>query len=38
MIRELILKKQMSYGILGYAVPHTIYPDGYHADGSHFKK
>lgn len=22
----------MSYGMLGYVVPHTIYPAGYHAD------
>jgi len=23
-------EEQMSYGMLGYVVPHTIYPDGYH--------
>lgn len=23
-------KEQMSYGMLGYVVPHTIYPSGYH--------
>jgi uncharacterized protein YdhG (YjbR/CyaY superfamily) len=23
-------KEQMSYGMLGYVVPHSIYPDGYH--------
>jgi hypothetical protein len=23
-------KEEMSYGMLGYVVPHTIYPDGYH--------
>jgi len=22
----------MSYGMLGFVVPHTIYPDGYHCD------
>jgi len=22
----------MGYGMLGYAVPHSIYPDGYHCD------
>ena len=38
-IRETILKnlpegfeEQMSYGMLGYVVPHSIYPDGYHCD------
>ena len=25
-------KEEMSYGMLGYVVPHTIYPDGYHCD------
>jgi uncharacterized protein YdhG (YjbR/CyaY superfamily) len=36
-IREVILKnipegfeEQMSYGMLGYVVPHTLYPAGYH--------
>ncbi len=23
-------EEQMSYGMLGYVVPHSIYPDGYH--------
>lgn len=23
-------KEEMSYGMIGYVVPHTIYPDGYH--------
>jgi uncharacterized protein YdhG (YjbR/CyaY superfamily) len=23
-------EEQMSYGMLGYIVPHSIYPDGYH--------
>jgi len=22
----------MSYGMLGYVVPHTLYPQGYHCD------
>ena len=25
-------KEQMGYGMLGYAVPHSIYPPGYHCD------
>ncbi len=25
-------KEQMSYGMIGYVVPHSIYPDGYHCD------
>ncbi|MCK5443665.1 MAG: DUF1801 domain-containing protein, partial [Maribacter sp.] len=25
---------QMSYGMLGYVVPHSLYPDGYHCDTS----
>ncbi|MDC6387586.1 DUF1801 domain-containing protein [Maribacter sp. PR1] len=36
-IRERILKnlpegfeEQISYGMLGYVVPHNLYPDGYH--------
>ncbi len=36
-LRQTILKnipsdfeEQMSYGMLGYVVPHSIYPDGYH--------
>ena len=24
--------EQMSYGIIGYVVPHNLYPDGYHCD------
>lgn len=26
------LKEQMSYGMLGWVVPHSLYPDGYHCD------
>lgn len=25
-------KEVMGYGMLGYVVPHSIYPDGYHCD------
>lgn len=25
-------KEEMSYGMIGYVVPHTIYPAGYHCD------
>ncbi len=25
-------KEGMSYGMLGYCVPHSLYPDGYHCD------
>src|SRR5262245_25460577 len=25
-------KETMGYGMLGYVVPHEIYPDGYHCD------
>lgn len=25
-------KEVMSYGMIGYSVPHEIYPDGYHCD------
>lgn len=25
-------EEQMSYGMLGYVVPHAIYPNGYHCD------
>lgn len=25
-------KEEMNYGMLGYVVPHTIYPNGYHCD------
>lgn len=38
-LRAIILKnlptgfeEQMSYGMLGYVVPHSIYPDGYHCN------
>ena len=38
-LREAILKnipegfeETMSYGMIGYVVPHGIYPDGYHVD------
>src|SRR5690606_26234746 len=38
-IRKIVLKnlpkgfeETMGYGMLGYVVPHTIYPDGYHCD------
>ncbi len=38
-LRKVILKnipkgfsEVMSYGMLGYVVPHTLYPDGYHCD------
>ncbi len=27
-------KEEMSYGMLGYVVPHTLYPAGYHCDPS----
>lgn len=26
--------EEMSYGMIGYVVPHTIYPDGYHCNPS----
>jgi uncharacterized protein YdhG (YjbR/CyaY superfamily) len=25
-------KEEMSYGMIGYVVPHTLYPKGYHCD------
>ena len=25
-------KEEMNYGMIGYVVPHSIYPDGYHCD------
>lgn len=25
-------EEQMSYGMLGFVVPHSLYPDGYHCD------
>ncbi|CAM4179597.1 DUF1801 domain-containing protein [Zobellia nedashkovskayae] len=25
-------KEQISYGMLGYVVPHSVYPNGYHCD------
>jgi len=38
-LRETILEnipegfeEQMGYGMIGYAVPHTLYPPGYHCD------
>jgi hypothetical protein len=38
-LRKAILKnlpkgfeEQMSYGMLGYVVPHKLYPEGYHCD------
>ncbi|MCW8940589.1 MAG: DUF1801 domain-containing protein, partial [Flavobacteriales bacterium] len=38
-LREIIKKalpkgfeEVVSYGMLGYVVPHSIYPDGYHCD------
>ncbi len=38
-IRKVILKnlpkgfqEEMNYGMIGYVVPHKIYPDGYHCD------
>lgn len=27
-------QEQMNYGMLGYVVPHTLYPEGYHCDTS----
>ena len=27
-------KETMSYGMIGYVVPHSLYPDGYHCDTS----
>jgi hypothetical protein len=27
-------KEGMGYGMLGYVVPHSLYPDGYHCDPS----
>jgi uncharacterized protein YdhG (YjbR/CyaY superfamily) len=26
------IEETMSYGMIGYVVPHSIYPDGYHTD------
>ncbi len=38
-LREIILKnipkgyhEEMSYGIIGYVVPHALFPDGYHCN------
>lgn len=38
-LRELILEnlpkgfvEAMNYGMIGYVIPHTLYPDGYHCD------
>src|SRR5687767_2037603 len=25
-------KEEMGYGAIGYVVPHSLYPDGYHCD------
>ncbi|HET6226301.1 MAG TPA: DUF1801 domain-containing protein, partial [Bacteroidia bacterium] len=25
-------EETMSYGMIGYVVPHSLYPDGYHCD------
>ena len=25
-------EEQMSYGMIGFVVPHSVYPDGYHCD------
>lgn len=40
-LREVILEnlpegfeEQMSYGMIGYVVPHSVYPPGYHCDTS----
>lgn len=40
-VREVILKnlpkgyeEGMQYGMIGYYVPHSVYPDGYHCDPS----
>ena len=27
-------EEQMSYGMIGYVVPHSLYPDGYHCNPS----
>lgn len=26
------IEETMNYGMLGYVIPHTVYPDGYHCD------
>jgi hypothetical protein len=38
-LRQVILKnlpqgfsEQINYGMIGYVVPHSLYPDGYHCD------
>ncbi len=38
-IRQIILdnlpkgmEEQMSYGMLGFVIPHSVYPEGYHCD------
>lgn len=38
-LRKIILKnlpkgysEEMSYGMIGYVIPHSIYPNGYHCD------
>lgn len=25
-------REEMSYGMIGYVIPHSLYPDGYHCD------
>ncbi|WP_303316886.1 DUF1801 domain-containing protein [Flavivirga abyssicola] len=26
------MEEQMNYGMLGYVIPHSVYPEGYHCD------
>ena len=26
------MEEQMNYGMLGFVIPHSVYPDGYHCD------
>lgn len=40
-LRQMILthlpdgfEETMSYGMIGYVVPHSVYPDGYHCDAT----
>ncbi|MEM1450415.1 MAG: DUF1801 domain-containing protein [Planctomycetota bacterium] len=28
------VKESMQYGMIGYSIPHSVYPDGYHCDPS----
>ncbi|MCB9881421.1 MAG: DUF1801 domain-containing protein [Planctomycetes bacterium] len=30
--KDALLQEGMQYGMIGYAVPHSVYPDGYHCD------